>query len=68
MATTIQVSEGTRKVLEYLKVGAQTYDDVIRELILLHPQKLTMAKLVRRARGPAGPIAELIEKSRRQPY
>ena len=68
MSTTIQVSTETRHVLEYLKVGGQTYDDVIRELILLHPQKLTMAELGRRARGPAGPIEELIAKSRQQPY
>lgn len=68
MSTTIQVSTETRNVLEYLKMGGQTYDDVIRELILLHPQKLTMAELVRRARGPAGPIEELIAKSRAQPY
>ena len=68
MSTTIHVSTETRHVLEHLKMGGQTYDDVIRELILLHPQKRTMAELVRRARGPAGPIEELIAKSRQQPY
>ena len=68
MSTTIHVSTETRHVLEYLKMGGQTYDDVIRELILLHPQKLTMAELGRRSRGPAGPIEELIAKSRQQPY
>ncbi len=55
-------------MLEYLKTGADTYDDVIRHLVLLHPQQLTMAELYRRWRQPGRPIRELVEKSRRQPF
>lgn len=63
-ATTIQVSEETRRRLEYLKMGSQTYDDVIEELLLLHPQRLTLAELARRAREPREPIDRLLAESR----
>lgn len=68
-ATSISVSEETRKLLESLKSGGETYDDVIRGLIISHPNRLTVAELSRRIReGHRHPIEELIAKSRRQPY
>ncbi|MGC2288763.1 MAG: hypothetical protein WA688_02760 [Thermoplasmata archaeon] len=68
-ATSISVSQETRKLLESLKTGGETYDDVIRGLIISHPNRLTMAELSRRIReGHRHPIEELISKSRHQPY
>lgn len=68
-ATTISVSQETRKLLERLKTGGETYDDVIRGLIVSHPNHLTAAELARRVRhGQRHPIDELIRKSREQPY
>jgi predicted CopG family antitoxin len=66
-ATTITVSQDTRKLLESLKVGGATYDDVIRGLLVSHPTELTTAELVRRIKqGTSHPIEELIRKSRAQ--
>lgn len=45
-------------------MGSQTYDDVIEELLLLHPQRLTLAELARRAREPREPIDRLLAESR----
>jgi predicted CopG family antitoxin len=68
-ATSISVSHETRKLLESLKTGGETYDDVIRGLIVSHPNRLTAAELARRIReGKRHPIEELIAKSRRQGY
>jgi len=68
-ATTITVSQETRRLLEGLKTGGATYDDVIRGLIVAHPTQLTMAELARRLReGKSRPIEDLIARSRRQPY
>jgi predicted CopG family antitoxin len=68
-ATSISVSQETRKLLESLKTGGETYDDVIRGLIVSHPNRLTMAELSRRIReGRRHPIEELIAKSRNQDY
>jgi predicted CopG family antitoxin len=68
-ATSIAVSQETRKLLESLKTGGETYDDVIRGLIVSHPNQLTMAELSRRIReGRRHSIDELIKKSRQQPY
>ncbi len=68
-ATRITVSQETRKLLESLKSGGATYDDVIRGLIATHPTRLTATELTRRIReGRAYPIEELIAKSRAQPY
>lgn len=68
-ATTISVSQETRKLLESLKTGGETYDEVIRGLIVSHPNRLTMAEISRRIRdGRRHSIDELIAKSRRQPY
>jgi hypothetical protein len=68
-ATSISVSHATRKLLESLKTGGETYDDVIRGLIVAHPNRLTTAELARRIReGKRHPIEELIAKSRRQGY
>ena len=68
-ATTITVSRETRKLLESLKTGGATYDEVIRGLLIAHPTQLTMAELARRVReGKPHPIEELIERSRAQPY
>ena len=68
-ATSIAVSEETRKLLEHLKTGGETYDDVIRGLIISHPNRLTIAEIARRIReGHRHPIEELIAKSRQQPY
>lgn len=64
-ATTITVSQETRKLLETLKSGGATYDDVIRGLLVSHPTELTMAELARRVReGDPHPIDQLIRKSR----
>jgi len=66
-ATTITVSQETRRLLEGLKMGGATYDDVIRGLLVSHPTQLTMAELSRRIReGKPHPIEELIRRSRKQ--
>jgi len=66
-ATTITVSQETRRLLEGLKTGGATYDDVIRGLLVSHPTQLTMAELNRRIReGKPHPIEDLIQRSRRQ--
>jgi len=68
-ATTITVSQGTRKLLQRLKSGGATYDDVIRGLLIAHPTQLTMAELSRRIReGKPHPIEGLIRRSGAQPY
>lgn len=69
-ATTIAVTQQTRRLLETLKTGGETYDDVIRSLLATHPARLTAAEIARRIRDEEaeGPIEELIAKSRRQPY
>ncbi|MCI4333537.1 MAG: hypothetical protein L3K01_07460 [Thermoplasmata archaeon] len=68
-ATTITVSQETRKLLEGLKSGGATYDDVIRGLMIAHPTQLTLAELSRRVRtGKPHPIGDLIERSRRQSF
>jgi predicted CopG family antitoxin len=68
-ATTITVSQETRRLLESLKTGGATYDDVIRGLLIAHPTELTMAELARRVReGRSHPIEELIKRSRTQSY
>ncbi|MDE1819972.1 MAG: hypothetical protein KGJ23_11385 [Euryarchaeota archaeon] len=69
-ATTIAVTQETRRLLESLKAGGETYDDVIRALLASHPARMTAAEVARRIRDeePEGPIEELIAKSRRQPY
>jgi predicted CopG family antitoxin len=65
--TTITVSQETRKLLESLKVGGETYDDLIRGLLMAHPTRLTMAEVYRRVReGDEGPIEDLIAESRRR--
>ena len=56
-------------MLESLKTGGATYDEVIRGLLLAHPTQLTAAELARRIReGHSRPIEELIARSRKQPY
>jgi predicted CopG family antitoxin len=68
-STTISVSQETRKLLERLKTGSSTYDDVIRGLVVSHPTQLSAAELARRIReGKSRPIEQLIARSRRQPY
>jgi predicted CopG family antitoxin len=68
-ATSISVSQETRKLLESLKIGGETYDDVIRGLIVSHPNRLTVAELSRRIReGQRHSIDDLIKKSRQQPF
>jgi predicted CopG family antitoxin len=68
-ATTITVSQETRRLLESLKSGGSTYDEVIRALLVTHPTQLTAAELARRIReGRPRPIEQLIARSRKQPY
>ncbi len=69
-ATTIAVSQETRRLLESLKSGGETYDDVIRALVATHPTRLTWSEMARRIREdePEGPIEELIAKSRKRPF
>ena len=68
-ATTITVSEETRRFLESLKTGGSTYDDVIRGLLASQPTLLTAAELARRIReGKPHPIEGLIRRSRKQPF
>ena len=71
MATTsIAVTPETRRLLESPKSGGETYDEVIRALVVIHPVRLAWAEIARRIREeePEGPIEELIAKSRKQPY
>ena len=66
-ATTITVSQETRKLLESLKTGGETYDDLIRGLLMTHPNRLTISELARRIKDDReGPIEELIARSRRR--
>jgi hypothetical protein len=68
-ATTITVSTETRKLLESLKTGGSTYDEVIRGLLMAHPTQLAAAELARRIReGKSHPIEHVIARSRAQPY
>lgn len=69
-ATSIAVSQETRRLLESLKSGGDTYDDVIRALVVSHPNLLNAAEVSRRIRRgePEGPIEELVERSRKQPF
>jgi predicted CopG family antitoxin len=64
-ATTITVSQATRKRLGSLKEGGQTYDQVIEELLAAHPNRLTWAELGRRFReGKDIPIEDVVAESR----
>ncbi len=64
-ATTITVSQTTRKRLGSLKEGGQTYDEVVEELLAAHPNRLTWAELGRRFRsGEDIPIESVIAESR----
>lgn len=69
-STSIAVSQETRKLLEMLKTGGETYDDVIRALVATHPMRLTWAEIAKRIRDeePEGPIEDLVAKSRKQSY
>jgi hypothetical protein len=68
-ATTISVSPETRRLLEGLKTGGATYDDVIRGLLIAHPVQLTFAELARRVReGKTHSIEALVERSRKQAH
>lgn len=69
-STSIAVSRETRKLLETLKMGGETYDDVIRALVATHPHRLTWSEIAKRVRdeAPEGPIEDLIAKSRKQSY
>jgi hypothetical protein len=68
-ATTISVTKRTRKLLESLKTSGETYDDVIRGLIVSHPNRLAMAEYSRRIKeGQRHSVETLIKKSRRQPH
>ena len=65
LTTTITVTRRTAKLLEELKVGGESYDDVIGMLLASHPNELTMAELTRRFReGRRVPIEDLIARSR----
>lgn len=69
-STSIAVSQETRRLLEMLKSGGETYDDVIRALVATHPMRLTLAEIAKRIRDeePEGPIEDLVAKSRKQPF
>ena len=68
-ATSITVSRETRDLLASLKSGDETYDDLIRGLLMSHPNRLTTTELSRRIREePRGPIEEMIRESRRHPH
>lgn len=65
-ATTSTVSQETRRLLESLKIGGATYDEVIRSLLIANPTRLTMAELARRIReGQPHAIEDLISQSRK---
>lgn len=68
--TSIHVSRETRKLLESLKTKGETYDEVIRALVVSHPSRLSAAEIARRIRDDEaqGPIEELVAKSRTQKY
>jgi hypothetical protein len=64
-ATTITVSQTTRKRLGSLKEGGQTYDEVIEELLAANPNRLAWADLYRRFReGEDIPIAQVVSESK----
>jgi hypothetical protein len=64
-AVSISVSHETRKLLDTLKTSGETYDDVIRGLIISLSKPLTPAEIARRVReGHRNPIKDLIAKSR----
>jgi hypothetical protein len=66
-ATSITITRETGRLLESLKVGGATYDDVIRGLLVSHPTELTIAELARRIReGKPHSIEQLIRKSGQQ--
>lgn len=65
MSTTVAVREGTRKLLEMLKSGDETYDDVIRMLLAAHPNQLSWAELNRRFRSEDfEPVEDMLTESR----
>ena len=65
---TITVSHETKRLLDSLKSGGATYDDVIRGFLASHPTELTAAERARRIReGRPHPIEELIKKSQSKP-
>lgn len=64
-ATTITVSQVTRKRLGSLKEGDQSYDEVIEALLAAHPNRLTWAELGRRLRGGEDiPIEQVVAESK----
>ena len=64
-ATTITVSQATRKRLGSLKEGGQTYDQVVLELLAAHTNRPTWAELGRKFReGVDIPIQHVIAVSR----
>jgi hypothetical protein len=68
-ATSISVSRRTRKLLGRLKIDGETYDDVIRALIVSHPNRVVMAEYSRRIKeGQRHSVETLVKKSRRQRY
>ena len=67
VATTIQVRGSTRSLLESRKTGAQTYDDVILDLIEEDPTEAQIREFERRLKGkePDVPWEETRKKVRR---
>jgi hypothetical protein len=60
----MSVSQETPKLLRSRKAGRETYDDVIRALIVSHPNRPTMAELYRRVReGERRPIEHLARRA-----
>lgn len=65
--TRITVSRETRDLLVSLKSGDETFDGLIRGLLIAHPNRLTTAELSRRIKEePRGPMEKLIRESRRR--
>lgn len=65
-STTITVSKRTRKALEFLKQGGDTFDDVIGALIATHPHRVSWAELAERFSQSDDdlPIEDLIAESK----
>ena len=65
-STTITVSKRTRKALEILKQGGDTFDDDIGALIATHPLRVSWAELAERFSQSDDdlPIEDLIAESK----
>jgi YgiT-type zinc finger domain-containing protein len=62
--TSIHVHESTRKLLEARKMGGQSYDEVVRDLIEQYVMEVELPKLAREVKGGRRSIP--LERTRRR--